>query len=196
MLIDIHTHHFREKSEGVLSLVQDKESVGIHPWDVGKIDMNNVEIVCNEYVMAIGECGIDKLCTVPVEKQLACFRKHICVSEEMHLPLIIHCVKAQEELLRIRKELHPVQPWIWHGFRGKPLQLTQLIQAGLWISFGMNYNRESLLLCPLHRMLLETDDAEVSIEDVYERVSKDMCISVEQLERVIENNFAKIKEVR
>ena len=158
-------------------------TMGEHPFSEGHFSF-------------VGECGIDKLCTVPVEKQVDKFRQHILLSEQYHVPVIIHCVKAQEELLRVRREMRPTQAWIWHGFRGKPQQLEQIIQAGLYVSFGIRYNRESLLRCPSDRLFLETDNAPVTIEQVYAQVSTDLCISMEKLERLIEDNYARIKEVR
>lgn len=206
MLIDIHTHRPREGSfEHVLSIVQNVDSLGVHPMDDAPLpSLGGAVSHCTMgehsfsegHFSFVGECGIDKLCTVPVEKQVEMFRQHILLSEQYHVPVIIHCVKAQEELLRVRREMHPTQAWIWHGFRGKPQQLEQIIQAGLYVSFGIRYNRESLLRCPSDRMFLETDDAPVTIEQVYAQVSTDLCISMEQLERLIEDNYARIKEVR
>lgn len=189
MLIDIHTHHIREKDNKVFSVVQGIHCVGIHPMDVINTDMNNMYIDVNENIVAIGECGIDKLCTASVGKQIEVFKQHVRWSEEYKLPLLIHCVKAQEELLKVRKEMHPVQSWIWHGFRGKPQQLQQLINVGMFVSFGPKYNRESLLQCPLEHLFLETDNASVTIESIYEKVSTDLCISMHELESIIENNY-------
>ena len=55
----------------------------------------------------------------PMELQLAVFKEQVKLSEKLGLPLIIHCVKAMDELLAVKKEFRPQQAWIWHGFRGK-----------------------------------------------------------------------------
>jgi TatD DNase family protein len=77
----------------------------------------------------------------------------------MRKPLVVHCVKALDLLLRLRRELRPAMPWMLHGFRGKPRQMESLLEAGCYVSFGLHHNEESLRLCPLQRLMLETDDA-------------------------------------
>ena len=164
--------------------------MGIHPWqlanmavsssseeDIADSIMNKVinmlEKNENKQVVAIGECGLDKLCTAPLQLQAEVFKRHVALSEQYRLPLIIHCVKALDELLYIKKDLSPTLPWIWHGFRGKPQQLQQLLKAGFYISFGFKYNRESLMTCPSERMFLETDDDPRPIHLLYEQVLKE-----------------------
>ena len=72
-----------------------------------------------EQFVAVGEAGFDKLTAAPMELQVRMFEKQVELSEKYRLPLIIHCVKAMDELLAVRKKLNPAQPWIWHGFRGE-----------------------------------------------------------------------------
>lgn len=179
--INIHTHHASQNpSERVIEWVQDIDSIGVHPWHA---DEANIEVIdrlvynlqndVNHHIKAIGECGLDKLCTVPLQIQIDVFRQQVLISERFQLPVIIHCVKAMDELLALKKELQPTQPWIWHGFRGKPQQLQQLINNGFYISFGFKYNRESLIACPLERMFLETDDDPRPIRLLYEQVLKE-----------------------
>jgi len=219
---DIHTH--RGNKDGVSSItqiVQDVHSVGLHPWNIPNVD--NTEILQDDAVMkefvdglmnrvinilnndenklikAIGECGLDKLCTAPLKVQVEVFKRHVELSQNYRLPLIIHCVKAMDEMLKIKKlfsnnslqtnSSSPTPLWIWHGFRGKSQQLQQLLRAGFYVSFGSNYNKESLCVCPKERMFLETDDADVTIESVYEQVANDLCITKEQLADGIASNF-------
>lgn len=178
MLFNVHTHHPAQKGENVI--LQDVNSVGVHPWHADKVDeevinrlVDNLQSDVNHSIKAIGECGLDKLCTVSMQKQMEVFRVHVELSEKFRLPLIIHCVKALEELLQVRRELSPTLPWIWHGFRGKPQQLQQLINSGFYISFGFKYNSDSLIACPIERMFLETDDDPRPIHLLYEQVMKE-----------------------
>lgn len=187
-LVDFHSHY--PSRAGELVIQQDVDSIGIHPWyieeenieEVINILVNKLEHNDNKQIKAIGECGLDRLSTVPMEVQKKVFIKHVELSERFHLPLIIHCVKCMNELLVIRKLCNPTQPWIWHGFRGKPEKLKQLLRAGFYISFGIKYNKESLLACPLDRMFLETDDNNsYSVYKVYAQVANDLCITIEDL---------------
>jgi TatD DNase family protein len=70
----------------------------------------------DENCFALGECGLDKITASDFELQKVVFKKQIQLSEKHQKPLIIHCVKAHQELIEIKKELKPKQVWIFHGF--------------------------------------------------------------------------------
>ena len=105
------------------------------------------------------------------------------LADRLDLPLIIHLVRAQEDLVRLKKELRPHSPWLIHGFRGKPEQAEQLLRAGFYLSFGRHFHSESLALAyGQGRAFLETDDiAELSIASVYEEASRSLGISLKEL---------------
>lgn len=113
-------------------------SVGIHPWysfEVTPQMWRQLEIdAAAPEVIAIGECGIDKLRGADISLQAEIFRRHILLSEALGKPLIIHCVRAIEQIERLRTEMRPTQPWILHGFRGKPRQAHQLLSRGYYLS--------------------------------------------------------------
>ena len=149
--------------------------------------------VCQDELSLGGEeYGMDCRWDIPLPRQEADFRQHVQESERTGKPLVIHCVRTLEHILRIRKEMQPVQPWIMHGFRGQPQQLQSLLSAGIYVSFGLHFNKESLLLCPLDRMLLETDDTIAPIEPLYQEVARLKGISVEELKQVIWENANKL----
>ena len=126
----------------------------------------------NELSLGCEEHGMDRRWEIPLAQQEDAFRRHVSESEQAGKPLVIHCVKTLEEILRVRKEMQPVQPWVMHGFRGKPQQLQSLLSAGIYVSFGLHYNKESLVLCPLEMMFLETDDIAAPIEPLYKEVAQ------------------------
>lgn len=138
-------------------------SAGIHPWWT---DGENVEalfdgmqvLLNNPSVVAVGECGIDRLRGADLDRQIEWFRRQAQLSEKHHLPMTIHCVKAFDILLRLHKELHPEEKWTVHGFRGKPALARQLLDAGFDLSFGKHYNAESFSLTPPNRRHTETDE--------------------------------------
>lgn len=121
------------------------------------------------YRPLVGECGLDRLCSTPYDLQLTAFEAQIQLSERLARPLILHCVRAIDDVLRLHRGTR--QPWIWHGFRGKPQQLQQLLDHGFYISFGLRYNTESLRQCPLDRLFLETDDISLPISPLYEQAA-------------------------
>lgn len=81
-------------------------SCGIHPWysEDSETQMAYLtEITSNPRIVAIGETGLDKLKGPSFEVQTPVFKKHIELSEKLGKPVIIHCVKAWEELLKVKK---------------------------------------------------------------------------------------------
>lgn len=202
MPLDIHTHHvpssledaiqncypetFDEKAEGWFS-------IGIHPW---RIEDYQRQYPWNELrrmlslpqVLAIGEAGIDKLCGVSMDEQERVFLHQAEMAEEIGKPLIIHMVKSIDEIVRFRTQIHPSVPWIIHGFRGKPAQAQQLLSHNFCLSFGALYHLESLKLTPLHRLFLETDEADVSIESLIEKAAEIKGLTPFDLQQVLEEN--------
>ena len=146
----------------------------------------------NELSLGCEEHGMDRRWDSPLPEQEAAFRLQVEESERNAKPLVIHCVRTLEEILRIRKEMRPRQPWVMHGFRGKPQQLQSLLSAGIYVSFGLRYNQESLLLCPLEMMFLETDDIATPIEPLYREVAQLKGISIEALREKIWENANKL----
>jgi len=164
--IDFHTHHV-PTAKDVVAVVDGRDTWGIHPWKAdGAYTVPDLS-----GKLAIGECGLDALRGPSMQVQEEAFVQQIRLSEALGKPLIIHCVKALDRLLCLRRELQPTIPWMLHGFRGKPQQLRSLLDAGFYVSFGFRHNEESLCLCPMERLLLETDDEERPITELYNNVS-------------------------
>lgn len=129
--------------------------------------------------LLIGECGLDRLCTTPYAIQRAAFEAQIALSEQWCRPLVLHCVRALDDVLQLKRKT--IQPWIWHGFRGKPEQLRQLLNRGFYVSFGFRFNEESLRSCPLNRLFLETDDEPRPVHELYHTVASLLGITEEHL---------------
>lgn len=219
-ILDIHTHKSEEASQGKsiinyrlsadlsLDMLHGEDngmtsgkryfySAGLHPWEltVGNTEEQFRylrELLKGEQFVAVGEAGLDKLAAAPMELQLEIFAKQVMLSESLCLPLIIHCVKAMEELLVVKKKLHPVQPWIWHGFRGKPDQARQLMRAGIFLSFGVHYSEETMIAVPVEQIFLETDDSPEDIEDLLCRAAKIRGVGEDELRLSICENIQKV----
>ena len=182
--IDFHTHHVPTATD-VIAVLDGRDTWGVHPW---RADETFVVPELKDKI-ALGECGLDAACGVSMDKQLKVFTQQVELSEQEEKPLIIHCVKALDQLLRLRRELHPTMPWMFHGFRGKPQQLRSLLAAGFYISFGFHYNEESLNLCPIERLMLETDANDCSIVNLYKDVTKLRGISMSSLCTAMAENY-------
>ena len=182
--IDFHTHHVPTATD-VIAVVDGQDTWGVHPWKAdetfGVPDLRDK--------IAIGECGLDVACGVSIDRQLKVFTQQVELSEQVGKPLVIHCVRAIDQLLRLRRELHPTMPWMFHGFRGKPQQLRSLLAAGFYVSFGFRYNEESLSLCPIDHLMLESDDEGRSIVDLYNNVAEQRGISKSSLCTAMAENY-------
>lgn len=145
-------------------------SAGIHPWwtdgDVDRMFVGLSALVRHPQVVALGECGLDRLRGASLELQCAIFERQVEMASAQSLPVTIHCVRAFGELLRLHKRLKPATVWTVHGFRGGPQLARQLLAAGMDLSFGLHHNAESLRITPEHRRHFETDDSGVSLAEV------------------------------
>ena len=170
-ILDIHTHVLPQVPGTALVCIgcgplPEKEeghwfSAGLHPWDVTEdfdTQLNMVEsLLANPWVAAVGECGFDTLKGPSHDLQEQVFIRQIELSERYAKPMILHVVRDFDSVIRLRRTLKPEQPWLIHGFRGGPEQMSQLYSHGILVSFGLKYNPESLRQVPSDRLFLETD---------------------------------------
>lgn len=188
---DIHSHHAAPYPEGIISVSPEGVftpvpgqyySVGVHPWDTAGADdaalearMAAVERLAAEpWVAAIGECGIDMLRGAPLFRQMNIFKRHVDLSLKVGKPLVIHCVKAHDVVIGMKKELAPGAGsplWVVHGFRGKPTVARMLAAAGIGMSLGERFNAESLQTIPPELLFAETDESKLTITQIIAALS-------------------------
>ena len=202
MFIDLHTHHATQAPH-TISIIDSAAtpttngspcSVGIHPWHIPPAWEHTMEQICRaakaKNVVAIGECGIDKLkspATVKVQTEI--LAAHAALAEAVHKPLILHCVKGQEEIMSLHRKMAAKQAWIIHGFRGKPTQAEQLLREGFFLSFGALFNPDSLAITPADRLFIESDTSNTPIEEIYRAAALCRGVSTEELAATIANNI-------
>lgn len=150
-------------------------SVGIHPWQIHEFNNEESmvrirEMMERENVKAIGECGLDKLCSTPWEKQLEVFRRHIFWAQDLNKPMVIHCVRCQQEIL---KELEgTLVKFIFHGFNRNLIMALEVVKPGGYVSMNEIFlkteqGREVAKNVPKNKVFLETDDSPVSVIEAY-----------------------------
>ena len=149
-------------------------SVGIHPWNAScatATDFREVmAMAASPRVVAIGETGLDTVhqgyewidlpgggkeivqCIPSLERQMEVLDFHIRLSERLRKPLLLHIVKRYPEIIRLRNKLKPSQPWIIHGFRGKPGLAQDLLKFGFMLSYGERFNPLSVAVTPPGRI--------------------------------------------
>jgi len=208
--INIHTHHPAE--DGGIAIVNTAPenaaaatgfiSSGIHPWSIGSDSEEALELLRKaaglNHVLAIGECGLDKLRKTPMEVQERIFIEQIRIAEAVSKPLIIHCVKAFEQLLRINKSEKITVPFIIHGYNNNDQIAAQLQRHGMYLSFGKallaeGSNAQHVLKDTAAELFfLETDDAAVPINSIFEKAAELRNISVDELRRQMMLNFKRV----
>ena len=210
MIIDIHSHTVPDMQENKINsfCMKDKDtvnfisakqiSIGIHPWYVTADDIEEQTewikqtAINDKRVIAIGECGTDKLCNTDINLQYEAFCNCITLSEELEFPLIIHSVKTSNEIIKLRKSIRPKQAWIIHGFRGKPEQALQYTNNGFYLSFGKLYNTESIKITPHDRLLFETDEHSGNIIEIITNAAKTLDIPTDKIQNIASENAKRL----
>ena len=134
----------------------------------------------------------DKSCSTDFLLQREVFSAHILLSNKLKKPLIIHCVNAYDEIIKLLKELKNNVPVIFHGFNKKETIAASLIKKGFYLSFGKGLSKENLKQLfkniSLAKVFLETDDDSLTIEEIYLMAAKIAGITTETLQIQIKKN--------
>jgi len=139
---------------------------GIHPWFCDLHEQDHLMDLDDmlEKAVAVGECGLDFMPDKPKEStQIHWFEAQIDLAKKHDLPLIVHCVRAAEQTMKILKS-NPDAKGVIHGFAGSLQHAQQFSGLGFKIGIGTRIiHRESskaralLAELPLEHILLETD---------------------------------------
>ncbi|MFV8333504.1 TatD family hydrolase [Flavobacterium sp. GSP14] len=208
---NLHTHTATQQ-ENVVELVNQYPhefdatipvySIGIHPWFIVEerlaSDLDILETKLQETnCLAVGECGLDKRITIPIELQQLVFEKQLVLAQKYNKPVVLHCVASFDELIATRKKLNITVPMIVHGFSKSEQLAKQLVSNGFYISFGkyllLNPELESVFKSiPDDKIFLETDTVSENIAVVYELAATYKGISMLEMQELIKHNFHKV----
>ena len=210
MFINIHSHQSQQKNDFVITNLYNHfeqvvaggiYSAGLHPWYLNETtwveEMKALEQFSNnKNVLAIGECGLDKICTTGFLLQQHVFAAQIGLANKINKPLIIHCVKAYEEVVQQLQQNNNRVPVIFHGFNKNKILAQQLIHKGFYLSFGKALQQpamqELIKILPADKIFLETDDAAVNIEMIYLLATQALQLDVNSLSLQIKKNAATV----
>ena len=147
--------------------------LGLHPEEV-RADWRDQLLAISQQLksnsqqpIAIGEVGLDYYWSREFEEeQLQAFEEQVRWAVELQLPLMIHCRKAQNEMVNLLKRYADDLPGgVFHCFTGNEQEARQLLEfprfvlgIGGVLTFKKSHLPEVLPACvPLHRIVLETD---------------------------------------
>ncbi len=210
--VNIHTHHpskaFHEivNCNVVENLPNDDKklfSVALHPWNASyhlwqqsKYIVENLAKQPN--VLAIGETGIDALRGASKNEQQDIFREHIRIAESNNKPLIIHCVRAFNEVIECKKESKSNVPWIIHGFSSRRTIADKLLAHGCLLSFGAailhngSHLEEICRYVPENMFFIENDDSNSAVSLLYEKIAHLRDVPVNYLQDILYHQWQTI----
>ena len=146
--------------------------LGLHPeevradWKTVLAQLKSSILHQPSSIIAIGEVGLDYYWSREFEQeQLDAFEEQVRWSVETRLPLMIHCRKAQNEMVAILKKYATDLPGgVFHCFTGNEIEARELLQfdrfvlgIGGVLTFKKSNLPQTLAVVPLNRIVLETD---------------------------------------
>ena len=198
--------------------------LGLHPEDV-KADWREVLAQIKLSIVngllpikAIGEVGLDYYWSREFEKeQLEAFEEQVCWAVEYQLPLMIHCRKAQNEMVAILKKYQKdLVGGVFHCFTGNEHEAAELLQFDKFVlgiggvsTFKKSHLPEVLpAVVPLERIVLETDAPYMApvpkrgernepafVAYVLKRLAEAYGVSEEEVAQKTNNNCKKVLNI-
>ena len=166
-LIDVGTD--ARQSASAIAVAQRTEgvwaTVGLHPHDASEGVDSILHLLGAEKVVAVGECGLDyhyDHSPRPVQRDV--FAAQIALAREHGLALVIHTREAWDDTFDILGAAGVPDRTVFHCFTGGPDEARRALDLGAYLSFSgiVTFRtagdlREAAALCPLERLLVETD---------------------------------------
>ncbi|MCR6652107.1 MAG: TatD family hydrolase [Cellvibrionaceae bacterium] len=150
-------------------------AAGLHPcWLQGNITLDAKQLDALKEALrdksqtaqcvAIGECGLDQYIDGDEALQEAVLESHLEIAQECDKPIILHCRRAHNSLLRCLKRNPVKRGGILHAYSGSREQAEQYWQMGFYLGIGgtisyerANKTRTAVKELPLEALVLETD---------------------------------------
>ncbi len=196
--------------------------IGIHPSDVGKCSVDEVEDLYknlnNGKIVAIGEIGLDYYWVKDnKEEQKKLFIEQIELANKLKLPIVVHSRDASLDTYLTLKE-HPAKyGTLLHCFSPTEDLVRLVIDNNYMVAFGGNitYNRAKSFqrymdMIPASQIVIETDapylppvplrgtvNTSKNLPIILEKLSEYKHMDVEELSKIVYRNsleFFNIKE--
>ncbi|QBM18040.1 putative metal-dependent hydrolase YjjV [Marinobacter sp. JH2] len=148
--------------------------LGIHPWFVGEHgeeDLESLEAALEKRepgCLAVGECGLDGL-RGSIDGQKPWFAAQVQMAARMDLPLVVHSVKAHDQVAALLRSERWDGRALIHGFSGSYQQACHFIELGCYIGVGgvitharSKKTRDVVARLPSDTLVLETDAPDMS----------------------------------
>lgn len=168
----------RQRWGGVLALGQRTDvsvCLGLHPYFIDAHDDQDIEALDSALdshpdVVAIGECGIDGRFADTLGAQWALFDAQLKLAKQRQLPVVIHCVHANDQVAKRLRQLDLPKGGLVHAFSGSPEQAKAFIELGFVLGVGgaATYPRarrlhRAIRSLPEDGFVLETDSPDMPL---------------------------------
>ena len=198
--------------------------IGLHPeevradWREVLAEMKSVFDLNRPKIIAVGEVGLDYYWSREFEQeQLLAFEEQVRWSVEYRLPLMIHCRKGQNDMVRVLRRYEKDLPGgVFHCFTGNEKEAAELLSfdnfvlgIGGVLTFKKSHLPEVLSSVPLERVVLETDSPYMAPEPhrgtrndssnlsyVAARIAEIKGVSVQEVEQTTWENACRVFGVR
>ena len=173
-------------------------STGIHPWQLREDFSLQIyqltKLASCKNVIAIGECGLDRIKGPAIEIQIEALRAQIELANRVNKPMILHLVKTYSDILAFAHLMKT--PWIVHGFKGNSIEAENLIKKGARLSFGPRLLIDEAMQAlftsiPLEFIYLETDTKRILIDEMYRKAALLRNLEIDDLRTGIWLNFVR-----
>ncbi len=140
-------------------------TAGVHPHDASGGIEGLDTLLASPDVVAVGECGLDyHYMHSPADEQREVFARQVALAGATGLPLVVHTRDAWDDTVEILDARPDDSAVVIHCFSGGPDEARRLLDLGAWLSFSgivtfrnAEAVREAARICPLGRLLVETD---------------------------------------
>ena len=152
--------------------------LGLHPWYVEEHSEHDLSALRDALsgnpgrCVALGECGLDRL-HGDFSEQFPWFEAQVDIAAQTHFPLVIHSVKAHDEVYEVLRRKRFEGRVLVHGFSGSYQQASKLIDLGCFIGVGgvithprARKTRDTIARLPVDALVLETDAPDMPPEGV------------------------------
>lgn len=158
-----------QDSKNAIEIASQFENVwataGVHPHEAKAGIAGLEELLANDNVVAVGECGLDfHYDNSPRVEQAEVFRLQIALAHEHDLALVIHTREAWPETFEILDDLGMPERTVFHCFTGGEAEAASCLERGAYLSFSgivtfpsASDVQAAARMTPTSRTLVETD---------------------------------------
>lgn len=149
--------------------------LGLHPYFMEVHAEGDIEVLAQTLddhpeAVAIGECGIDARFGETLDAQWRLFDAQLRLAKQRELPVVIHCVRANDPVAKRLRQLELPAGGLIHAFAGSPEQARKFLDLGFVVGLGgaVTFDRAKRLRRAVESLpgdgyVLETDSPDMPL---------------------------------